>query len=128
MLFTRGGVEDTKLKPKAKAKAIDTKKNPRPRPRTALPRTDPHEAKDRNARGRRQVPRTQAEGVLQKKDFKIFFRRSSQKKSASTKFFRQSPKKTVFKKIFKTIYKILTIQKIVLSSNGEQSNFRSLRF
>ena len=47
----RGGVEDTRLKAKAK----DTKKNPRPR--TALWRTDPLEAKDRNARG--QAPRTQ---------------------------------------------------------------------
>ena len=41
--LTRGGIEDTKLKAK------DTK-NPRPRPRTALQRTDPLEAKDKNAR------------------------------------------------------------------------------
>ena len=43
----RGEVEDTRLEAKAK----DTKKNPRPRPRTAFPRTNPLEAKDRNARG-----------------------------------------------------------------------------
>ena len=46
-----GGVEDTRLEAK------DTKKNPRPM--TALPRTDPLEAKDRNARGQGQGPRTQ---------------------------------------------------------------------
>ena len=41
----RGGVEDTRLEAKAK----NTTKNPRPR--THLPRTDPLEAKNRNARG-----------------------------------------------------------------------------
>ena len=41
----RGGVEETRLEAKAKVK--DTKKNPRPN--TAFPRTDPLEAKDRNA-------------------------------------------------------------------------------
>ena len=49
---TRDGVEDTRLEAKAK----DTKN---PRPRTAFPRTEPLEAKDRNARG--QGPRTQAQ-------------------------------------------------------------------
>ena len=34
-----------------KARGQGHKKNPRPRPRTAFPRTDPLEAKDRNARG-----------------------------------------------------------------------------
>ena len=34
-----------------------TQKNPRPGPRTAFPKTDPLEAKDRNAQG--QGPRTQ---------------------------------------------------------------------
>ena len=55
------------------------KKNPRPRPRTAFPRTDTLEAKDRNARG--QGPRTQAQ-VLSKK-----------KKRSSKKLFKRSPKK-----------------------------------
>ena len=41
------------------------KKNPRPRPRTAFPRTDTLEAKDRNARG--QGPRTQAQVLSKKK-------------------------------------------------------------
>ena len=54
------------------------KKNPRPRPRTAFPRTDPLEAKDRNARGQGQGPRTQPQ---------VF----SKKKRSSKKFFRQFP-------------------------------------
>ena len=52
------------------------KKNPRPRPRTALPRTEPLEAKDRNARGQGQGPRTQVQVFSKKKSSKIFFRRS----------------------------------------------------
>ena len=46
--INRGGVEDTRLKAEAKA----TKKIPRPR--TAVPWTDPLEAKNRNARGQGQ--------------------------------------------------------------------------
>ena len=65
-LTSGGGVEDTRLEAKAK-----DKKNLRPRPRTAFPRTDPLEAKDRNARG--QGPRTQPQVFSKKKVFKIFF-------------------------------------------------------
>ena len=43
------------------------KKNPRPR--TALPRTDHLEAKDRNARGQGQGPRTQEQVFSEKKNF-----------------------------------------------------------
>ena len=64
-IIIRGGVEDTSLEAK------ETKKNPRPRPRTAFPRTDTLEAKDRNARGLGQGPRTQAQ-VLSKKKKKVF--------------------------------------------------------
>ena len=49
-LINRGGVKNTRLEAKAK----DTKKNPRPKQRTALPRTDPLGAKNRNARGQDQ--------------------------------------------------------------------------
>ena len=51
------------------------KKNPRPRPRprTALPRTEPLEAKDRNARGQGQGPRTQAQVFSKKKSLQKFF-------------------------------------------------------
>ena len=65
LLFTakiRIGVEDTRLEANAK----DTKENPRPR--TGLPRTDPLEAKNRNARGQDQGPRTQAQVFSKKKE------------------------------------------------------------
>ena len=39
------------------------------------------------------------------------------KKMSSQKFFRRSPQKNVFQKIFQALHKILTIQKIVLSSS-----------
>ena len=88
-----------------------TQKNSRPR--TALPRTDSLEAKDRNARGQGQAPRTQAQ-VLSKK--KRVFRKIS----------RRSPEKTVFQKIFQTLRKVLITQKIVLPSSRGQGNFRGL--
>ena len=91
------------------------KKNPRPRPRTAFPRTDTLQAKDRNARGQGQGPRTQAQVLSKKKEKKVF-----------TKFFKRSPQKNVFHKNFQAVHKILTIQKIVLSSSRGQANFRGL--
>ena len=94
-------VEDTRLEAKAK----DPKKNPRPRLRTAFPRTDPIEAKDRNAQGQGPA-RTQA---------------------SSEKFFRRSPEKAVFQEIFQALHNLVTnqkIKKIVLSSNRGQGNFR----
>ena len=57
-----------------KARGQGHKKNPRPR--TAFPRTDPLEAKDRNARGQGQGPKTQAQAFSKKKIFKNFFRQS----------------------------------------------------
>ena len=51
-----------------------TQKNPRPRPRTAFLSTDPLEAKDKNARGQGQVPRTQPQVYSPKK--KVFFKQS----------------------------------------------------
>ena len=59
-------------------------------------------------------PRTQAQ-VLSKK-----------KKRSSQIFFKRSPQKNVFQKIFQALHKILTIQKIVLSSSRGQANFRGL--
>ena len=56
---------------KARGQGQGHKKNPRPRPRTALPRTDPLEAKDKNARG--QGPRTQAQVFSKKKGLQKFF-------------------------------------------------------
>ena len=95
------------------------KPRPRPRPRTALSRTDLLEAKDRNARGQGQGPKMQAQ-VLSKK------KKKTEKKRSSQKFFRRSPEKNVFLTIFQTLHKILTIHKIVLSSNQGQADFREL--
>ena len=123
---------------KARGQGQGHKKNPRPRPRprTAFPRTDTLEAKDRNARGQGQGPRTQSASALQKKKKKRssqkFFRRSPKKKKkkkkkrSSQKFFKRSPLKNVFQKIFQALHKILTFQKIVLSSSRGQANFRGL--
>ena len=119
---SRGGVEDTRPRTQ--------KKIPRPRSRTAFPRTDTLEAKDRNARCQGQGPRTQAQVLSkkkkQKKVFTKIFQAISKKKRSSQKFFRQSPQKNVFQKIFQALTKILTIQKIVLSSSLGQANFRGL--
>ena len=51
---------------------------------------------------------------------------SPKKKRSSQKFFKRSPRKNVFQKIFQALHKILTIQKIVLSSSRGQANFRRL--
>ena len=109
------------------------KKNPRPRPRTAFPRTDTHEAKDRNARGQGQGPRTQSASALQKKKKKkkglhknFSGDLQKKKKRSSQKFFKRSPRKNAFQKIFQPLHKILTFQKIVLSSSRGQANFRGL--
>ena len=53
-------------------------------------------------------------------------RKCSTKKRSSQKFFRRSAEKNVFQKIFQALHKILTIQKIVLSSSRGQANFRGL--
>ena len=110
-------------------------------PRTALPRTDPLEPKDRNARG--QGPRTHAgASVLQKKVFKNFFQAISKKERVFKNFFQA-------KKVFKIVFsgdielrktkkglrkfsarfmafsnKISTVQNIVLSSSRGQGNLR----
>ena len=49
------------------------KKKTGPRPRTAFPRTDPLEAKDRNARGQGQGPKTQPQRFLKKKNLQKSF-------------------------------------------------------
>ena len=72
-VITRGEVEDTRLEAKAK----DTKKirgqgqgQPFRGQTLSRPRTGMLEAKDRNARGQGQEPRTQAQVLLKKK--KVF--------------------------------------------------------
>ena len=81
-------------------------------------------------------PRT---GMLEAKDQGHKRKCSPKKKRSSQKFFRRSPKKkkkrssqrspqkNVFEKIFQALHKILTIQKILLSSSRGQANFRGLQ-
>ena len=61
-------------------------------------RTDPLEAKDRNARGQGQGPRTQAQVFSKKKVFKNFFQAFSCKKRLQKFFIRRSTKFQQFKK------------------------------
>ena len=124
----RGGVEDTRLEAKAKAK--DTKKirgqgqgqgQPFRGQTLSRPRTGMLEAKDQGHKAQ----------VLSKKKkkkvfTKIFQAISKKKKRSSQKFFKRSPRKNVFQKIFQPLHKILTFQKIVLSSSRGPANFRGL--
>ena len=97
----------------------------RPRPRTqkkSEAKAKDSLSEDRHSRGQGQEcsrprPRTKdtSASALQKK-----------KKRSSQKFFKRSPQKNVFQKNFPALHKILTIQKIVLSSSRGQTNFRGL--
>ena len=112
---------------------------PRPRPR----KQKKSEAKDkdslsedRHSRGQGQEcsrprPRTKntSASALQKKKkglHKNFSGDLQKKKTSLQKFFKRFPRKNVFQKVFRALLKILTIQKIVLSSSRGQANFRGL--
>ena len=71
---------------------------------------------------------TSACALQKEKVFTKIFQAISEKKKkrSSQKFFKRSPQKNVFQKIFQALHKILTIQKIVLSSSRGQANFRGL--
>ena len=103
----------------------------RPRPRTQ--KKSEAKAKDslfedRHSRGQGQGPRTQAQVLSKKKCLhKNFSGDLRKKKRSSQKFFKRPPHKNVFQKIFQALHKILTIQKIVLSSSRGQANFRGLQ-
>ena len=100
----------------------------RPRPRTQKKSEAKAKAKDslsedRHSRGQGQEcsrprPRT--------KDTKRKCSPKKKKKRSSQKFFRRYSLKNVFQKIFQALPKILTFQKIVLSSSRGQANFRGL--
>ena len=127
---TRGGVEDTRLVAKAK----DTKKI---RGQGSL-------SEDRHSRGQGQ----ESEVESSRTHFQVLVlglepcvldstsdrntrgrhkrKCSPKKKRSSQKFFRRSPQKNVFQKIVQALHKILTIQKLVLSSSRGQANFRGL--
>ena len=109
----------------------------RPRPRTQ----EKSEAKakdsfseDRHSRGQGQEcsrPRTKdtkrkCSPKKKKGLHKNFSGDLQKKKKSSQKFFKRSPLKNVFQEIFQALHKILTFQKIVLSSSLGQANFRGL--
>ena len=100
---TRGGVENTRLKAKD-TKKIRGQRQPFRKQTLSRPRTGMLEAKAKDQGHKRKC--------------------SPKKKRSSQNFFRRSPKKKVFQKIFQVPHKILTIQKIVLSSSRGQANFR----
>ena len=105
-VFSRGGVEDTRLEAKAK----DTKKSEA-------------KAKDRTSRGQGQGHKRKCspkKGLH--KNFSSDFKK---KKKVFTKIFQAISTKNVFQEIFQALHKIL-IQKIVLSSSRGQANFRRL--
>ena len=60
------------------------------------------------------------------KNFSGDLKKKKKKKRSSQKFFKRSSLKNVFQKIFQVLHKILTFQKIVLSSSRGQANFRGL--
>ena len=65
-----------------------------------------------------------------KRSSQKFFRRSPKiknEKRSSQKLFKRSPQKNVFQKIFRVLHKILTIQKVVLSSSRGRPIFEDLR-
>ena len=113
----------TQKKSEAKAKAKDSfsedrrsrgqgQECSRPRPRTKDTKRKCSPKKKKKKKGLHK----NFSGDLQKKKIK----RSSQK------FFKRSPLKNVFQTIFQALHKILTFQKIVLSLNRGQANFRGL--
>ena len=128
----RGGVEDTRLEAKAKAK--DTKKirgqgqgQPFRGQTLSRPRTGMLEAKARDQGHKAQVlSKKKKKKGLHKNFSGDLKKKKKKKKRSSQKFFKRSSLKNVFQKIFQALHKILTFQKIVLSSSRGQANFRGL--
>ena len=110
----------------------------RPRPRTqkkSEAKAKDSLPEDRHSRGQGQEcsrprPRTKntsASALRKKKGLhKNFSGDLQNEKKVFTKIFQANSTKTRFQKIFQAIHKILTIQKIVLSSSRGQANFRGL--
>ena len=107
-MHTRGGVEDTRLEAKAKdIKNIQGQGQSFRGQTLSRPRKGMLEAKAKDQGNKRKCS-------PKNKSPEKFFRRSPTKKKF---FFKRSPQKNVFQKIFQALHKILTIQKIVLSSS-----------
>ena len=109
---------------KARGQGQRHKKNPRPRPRTAFPRTDTLEAKDRNARGqghkRKCSPKKKG---LQK----IFSGDLQKKKGLHRNFSSDLHKNTFSKKIFKDSTKFQQFKKYCCPRAEDRPIFEDLR-
>ena len=119
----RGGVEDSRLEAKAK----DTKKirgqgqgQPFRGQTLSRPRTGMLEAKAKDQGHKRKCSPKKKKGLHKN------FLSDLQKKKVFTKIFQAISTKKVFQKNFQVLHKILTIQKILLSSSRGQANFRGL--
>ena len=133
-LTIRGGVEDTRLEAKAKAK--DTKKirgqgqgqrQPFRGQTLSRPRTGMLEAKAKDQGHKAQVlSKKKKKKGLHKNFSSDLKKKKKKKKKVFTKIFQAISTKKRFPKIFQPLHKILTFQKIVLSSSRGQANFRGL--
>ena len=82
------------------------------------------EAKDQGHKRKCSPKKKKRKGLH--KNFTDDLQTKKKKKRSSQKFFQAISTKKRFPKIFQALYKILTIQKIVLSSSRGQANFRGL--
>ena len=116
---------------------LRTQKNPSPRPRTALPRTDHGQtlSRPRTGSSRLRTKNTSASVLQKRKAFKKIFQAiSNKKRKKSSNFFSGDLQKRITNKVFAKFSawflaffnKILTLQKVVLSSSRGQSNFWGL--
>ena len=100
----------------------------RPRPRTQKKsKAKDSLSEDRHSRGQGHKRKCSPNKKKNRSSQKFFRRSPKKKKRSSQKFFKRSPQKNVFRKNFQALHKILTIQKIVLSSSRGQANFRGLQ-
>ena len=75
------------------------------------------------SRPRKRTKDTSTNALQTKTKKGLFSGDLQEKKRYSQNFFRRSPEINVFQKFFQALHKILTIQKIVLSSSRGQANF-----
>ena len=127
---SRGGVEDTRLEAKAKnTKKIRGRGQAQGQPfrgqTLSKPRTGMLEAKAKDQEHKRKRS-PKKKGLHKNLSDDLKKTKKTKKQRSSQKFFKRSPQKNVFQKFFQALHKILTIQKLVLSSSRGQANYRGL--
>ena len=125
-LVVRGGVEDTRLEAKDTKKIRGQGQGQPFRGQTlSRPRTGMLEAKAKDQGHKAQVLSKKKKKKVFTKIFQAISKKKKKKKKVFAKIFQAiSTKKR--QKIFQPLHKILTFQKIVLSSSQGQANFRGL--